>query len=354
MMKQAIRTVVEGKNLTEGQMIEVMEAIMGGEATHAQMAAFLVALRLKGETVDEIAGAARVMRDRATHIQVRHPGAPPMVDIDRDEINVEAESILDTCGTGGSGTNSFNVSTTTAFVLAAAGVRVAKHGNRSVSSQCGSADVLEALGVNLDVTPETVERCLSEIGIGFLYAPLLHSSMKHVAPVRREIGIRTVFNILGPLSNPAGAKLQVLGVYSRALVPLMAGVLAKLGALRAMVVWGSDGMDEITVTGPTYVAEVKDGAVREYQIQPEDFNIPRSSLETIRGGGAVENAAIVRAVLSGEKGPKRDIVLLNSAAALVVASRAADMREGIALAAETIDSGSAMKKLEALVEATQA
>jgi anthranilate phosphoribosyltransferase len=277
-----------------------------------------------------------------------------MVDIDRDEINVEAESILDTCGTGGSGTNSFNVSTTTAFVLAAAGVRVAKHGNRSVSSQCGSADVLEALGVNLDVTPETVERCLSEIGIGFLYAPLLHSSMKHVAPVRREIGIRTVFNILGPLSNPAGAKLQVLGVYSRALVPLMAGVLAKLGALRAMVVWGSDGMDEITVTGPTYVAEVKDGAVREYQIQPEDFNIPRSSLETIRGGGAVENAAIVRAVLSGEKGPKRDIVLLNSAAALVVASRAADMREGIALAAETIDSGSAMKKLEALVEATQA
>ena len=231
---------------------------------------------------------------------------------------------------------------------------MAKHGNRSVSSQCGSADVLEALGVNLDVTPETVERCLSEIGIGFLYAPLLHSSMKHVAPVRREIGIRTVFNILGPLSNPAGAKLQVLGVYSRALVPLMAGVLAKLGASRAMVVWGSDGMDEITVTGPTFVAEVRDGAVREYQIRPEDFNIPRSGIEELRGGGAVENAAIVRAVLSGEKGPKRDIVLLNSAAALVVSSRAADMREGIALAAETIDSGSAMNKLEALVEATQA
>jgi anthranilate phosphoribosyltransferase len=324
--------------------------IMGGEATHAQMAAFLTALRLKGETVEEITGAARVMRERATRISV--PRTSPSVDIDRDEINVEYETILDTCGTGGSCTNSFNISTTTAFILAGAGIKVAKHGNRSVSSMCGSADVLEALGVNLDLPKETVEKCISEIGIGFLYAPLLHSAMKHVAPVRREIGIRTVFNILGPLSNPAGAQYQVLGVYQRELTGTMARVLGNLGSKRAMVVHGCDGIDEITVTGPTFVAELLNGQVREYEITPEQFGIKRAAMDEIRGGDAKVNAGIVRAVLSGEKGPKRDIVLLNAAAALYLVGKAADMAEGVKVAGCIIDGGEALKKLDLLVKAT--
>ncbi len=324
---------------------------MGGEATPAQMAAFLTALRMKGETVAEITGAARVMRERATPIRV--PGAAPIVDIDRDEINVEYETLLDTCGTGGDSTNTFNISTTTAFVLAGAGVKVAKHGNRSVSSLCGSADVLEALGVTLDLTPEKVEKCIAEVGIGFLYAPLLHSAMKNVGPVRREMGIRTIFNILGPLANPARASHQVLGVYQKALTRTMAEVLKNLGSVRAMVVHGSDGLDEITVTGTTYIAELKDGAVREYEIAPEDFGLSRAPMEKLRGGDARANAVIVRSVLGGEVGPRRDVVLLNAGAALAVAGKAADMGAGVKLAAEVIDAGRALEKLDRLVEFTR-
>ncbi|GAB4283288.1 MAG: anthranilate phosphoribosyltransferase [Deferrisomatales bacterium] len=351
MLKPFIRRLVEGVDLTEAEMIDAMEAIMGGEATPAQMAAFLTALRIKGETVEEITGAARVMREHATPIPVGRP-RDAVVSIDRDEINVEYETIVDTCGTGGTGTNTFNISTTTAFVLAGAGLRVAKHGNRAVSSRCGSADVLEALGVNLEVTPETVRTCIEEIGIGFLYAPLLHSAMKHVAPVRREMGIRTVFNILGPLTNPAGASRQVLGVYREELTGVLARVLGRLGSRRAMVVHGSDGLDEITITGFTHVAELADGAVTERDIRPEEFGLASAPPESIRGGDARDNAAIVRGVLEGEKGPRRDVVLLNAAAALTVADRAQDMAAGIALAAEAIDSGKARAKLERLVELT--
>lgn len=351
MLKEMIHRLVEGHDLSEGQMIDAMEAIMAGEATHAQVAAFLTALRVKGETVEEIAGAARVMRERATPIRVGRR-ADPVVSIDRDEINVEYETIIDTCGTGGDATNTFNISTTTAFVIAGAGLRVAKHGNRAVSSRCGSADVLEALGVNLDVTPEVVQECIETIGIGFLYAPLLHSAMRHVAPVRREIGIRTIFNVLGPLTNPAGAGLQVLGVYRDELTGPLAAVLGRLGSRRAMVVHGSDGIDEITISGPTHVAELRDGKVREYDIRPEDFGIAPAPLEAIRGGDAAENAEIVRGVLQGERGPRRDVVLLNAAAALAVAGAARDMAEGVRRAGEAIDAGRARRCLERLVELT--
>src|SRR5512137_3010220 len=258
MIKKAIAKVVERENLTEAEMIEVMDQIMSGEATPAQIAAFITALRMKGETVEEITGAARVMRERVTPIRVGRN----VLDMDRDDINVDLETILDTCGTGGSGTNSFNISTTVAFVVAACGVKVAKHGNRSVSSACGSADVLEALGVSLDVTPMTVEQCIAKIGIGFLFAPALHGAMKHAIGPRREIGIRTIFNILGPLTNPASASCQVLGVYREELVEKMAHVLHNLGCRRGFVVHGRDGMDEITLTTETRIAEVsREGVV---------------------------------------------------------------------------------------------
>lgn len=351
MLKGLIQKLVERQDLREGEMIDAMEAIMGGEATHAQMAAFLTALRLKGETVEEIAAAARVMREHATPIPLRRR-SEPLVSIDRDEINVDLETMVDTCGTGGDATHTFNISTTTAFVLAGAGVVVAKHGNRAVSSRCGSADVLEALGVNLDVTPERVAQCIEGIGIGFLYAPLLHSAMKHVAPVRREIGIRTVFNILGPLTNPAGASRQVLGVYRRELTGVLAAVLGRLGSRRALVVHGTDGLDEITVTGTTYVAELNNGVVTRYEVVPEDFGLERAPLEAIRGGDARENAAIVRAVLSGEAGPRRDVALLNAGAALMVAGAAPDLEQGVRRAAGAIDAGKAREKLEQLVEWT--
>lgn len=351
MLKDLIRKLLAGIDLTEGEMIDAMEEIMGGEATHAQMAAFLTALRIKGETVEEIAGAAKVMREHATPIHVKK-SAGPSVSLDRDEINVDRETIIDTCGTGGDATNTFNISTTTAFVLAGAGVKVAKHGNRAVSSKCGSADVLEALGVNLDVSPAKVEECIDQIGIGFLYAPLLHSAMKHVAPVRREIGIRTIFNILGPLTNPASASRQVLGVYKKELAPVMANVLGRLGSERALVVHGSDGLDEITITGPSHIAELRNGKVEEYQIRPEDFGLISSSPEAIKGGDKAENARIVREVLQGEPGPRRDIVLMNAAAALLAADAVKSMSEGIRTASEAIDSGKAERKLEQLVEMT--
>ncbi len=348
MIRKAIARVVEREDLSEAEMIEVMDQVMSGGATPAQIASFITALRMKGETVDEITGAARVMRDRAVPIKVGRS----VLGIDRDDINLDRETILDTCGTGGSGTNSFNISTTVAFIVSACGVKVAKHGNRAVSSSCGSADVLEALGVNLDVTPETVERSISEIGIGFLFAPALHGAMKHAIGPRREIGIRTIFNILGPLTNPAGADCQVLGVYREDLVEKLALVLKKLGCRRGFVVHGCDGMDEVTLTGESSVAEISQEGVRLGKVTPEQFGLERAALAELHGGDAQNNAVIVKDILSGKDGAKRRIVLLNAAYALVATGKAADIRDGIRIAAETIDSGRAMKQLERLVALT--
>ena len=349
MIKEAIGKVVLRLDLTETEMIEVMNQIMGGEATPAQVGAFLTALRMKGETIEEIAGAARVMRDHATPIRVGKA-----LDIDREEINLDRETILDTCGTGGSGTKSFNISTTVAFVVSACGVKVAKHGNRSISSACGSADVLEALGVNLNVTPQHVESCINEVGVGFLFAPALHGAMKHAIGPRREIGIRSIFNILGPLTNPAGADRQVLGVYDEKLVEMLAKVLAKLGCRRGYVVHGQDGMDEITLTGPTRIAEINAGQVSLSTIEPEDFGLRRCLLSELQGGDAEENAAIVRNILTGNEGPKRDIVLLNSAYALVASGIVESVESGLQKARNTIDAGLAKAKLEGLVTLTNA
>jgi len=345
MIKSAIIKLVNGENLSKEEMKRTVLEIMEGNATPSQIAAFLIALRMKGETVEEITGAALAMREKALKVDVRSG-----VVIDREEINVDDETILDTCGTGGSGTNTFNISTTTAFVVAGCGVKVAKHGNRSASSRCGSADVLEALGVNLDLPPEKVAKAIKEIGIGFLYAPLYHGAMKHAAGPRREIGVRTIFNILGPLCNPAKANCQVLGVYEPRLVQIMAEVLKNLGTRRAFVVHGLDTLDEITVTGPTLVAELKDGKISLYQIRPEDFGIPVSPPQAISGGDAKENARYVREVLEGKKGARRDVVLLNASAALVCAGKARNFKEGIKLAEESIDSGRALKKLQNLIE----
>jgi anthranilate phosphoribosyltransferase len=350
MIKRAIGRIVERHDLTESEMVEVMDQIMSGETTPAQTAAFITALRMKGETVDEITGAARVMRDRVTRIRV----GKNVLDLDRDDINLDLETILDVVGTGGDGTNTFNVSTTVAFVVSACGVKVAKHGNRSVSSACGSADVLESLGVNLDVTPETVEKCIAEIGIGFLFAPALHGAMKYAIGPRKEIGIRTIFNILGPLTNPAGADCQVMGVYREDLAESLARVLAKLGCRRGYVVHGLDGMDEVTLTAETRVVEVTGGEIRSFLFSPEEAGLKRCGMEDLRGGNAAENAVIVRELLSGASGPKRDVVLLNAAFGLMAVGKASDIPEGMAAAANAIDSGRALRQLERLAELTNA
>ena len=350
MIKEAIAKVVERVDLTEAEMVEVMGEIMGGEATPAQVAAFITALRMKGETIAEITGAAKVMRDRATPIRVGRN----VLDIDRDDINLDQETILDVVGTGGDGTNTFNISTTVSFVVAACGVKVAKHGNRSVSSACGSADVLEALGINLDVTPGTVEHCINEIGVGFLFAPALHGAMKHAIGPRREIGIRTIFNILGPLTNPAKADCQVMGVYREDLVASLAQVLRNLGCRRGYVVHGLDGMDEITLTDATAVARVSADGVSVSRITPEEFGFSRCGMLDLRGGNAVENAVIVSRILNGETGPKRDVVLLNAAFALMAAGVAENVADGIARARTAIDSGAARGKLEQLATLTNA
>jgi anthranilate phosphoribosyltransferase len=347
MIKTAIAKVVERRDLTEAEMIEVMNQIMGGETTPAQIAAFITALRMKGETVEEITGAARVMRDRATPIRVGR-----VLDIDREDINLDQETILDVVGTGGDGTNTFNVSTVVSFVVAACGVKVAKHGNRSVSSLCGSADVLEKLGVKLDVTSETVEECIQKIGIGFLFAPALHGAMKYAIGPRQEVGIRTIFNILGPLTNPAGADCQVLGVYQESLVESMAKVLACLGCHRGFVVHGMDGMDEITLTAATRIAEINEGQVSIFTIEPEDYGLTRCAMSELQGGNAVVNAEIILGVLKGDRGPRRDVVLLNAAFALVAAGGATDVSSGLQLAEHAIDEGRAMAKLESLIEMT--
>ncbi len=349
MIKEAIGKIVEKKDLTEQEAIGVMDEIMNGQSTDAQIGAFMTALRMKGESVDEITGCARVMREHATPIRASNNG---VIDLDRDDINIDRETIVDTCGTGGDRTNTFNISTASAFVVAGAGLKVAKHGNRSVSSLCGSADVIQTLGVNLDIPPEMVEKCLNEVGIGFLFAQLLHGAMKFAAGPRKQIGIRSIFNILGPLANPAQATAQVLGVYSGHLCEIMAQVLGNLGVSRAMVVHGLDAIDEISITGPTIVAELKDKQVKTYNIAPEQFGFKAATLADIGGGNAQENAQIIINILKGEKGPKRDIVLLNAGAAIYVGGKAIDLKEGVKLAAESIDSGQALKKLELLKEFT--
>lgn len=327
MIKEAIHMLVNRIDLSEAESASCMMEIMEGKASDAQIGAFLAALRMKGETVDEITGAARVMRQKATAIR-----AP--------------EGVLDTCGTGGDMAYTFNISTTTAFVVAGAGVPVAKHGNRSVSSRSGSADVLEALGVKIDLPPEKVELCLSETGFGFLFAPLFHPAMKYAIAPRREMGIRTIFNILGPITNPAGAKRQILGVFAQKLTDTLAQVLGNLGAVDAMVVHGDDGLDEVSISGPTRVSRYRDGHVEQFTVQPEDFGLWRHNAGEIRGGSSEENASITLSILHGEKGPRRDIVLLNAALALVVAGKTESLRDALAFAAESIDSGRALKKLE--------
>ena len=325
--------LVSNINLSESEMAECMKEIMEGKATDAQIGAFLTAMRIKGETVEEITGAARIMREKATAIK-----AP--------------EGVLDTCGTGGDMSHTFNISTTTALVVAGAGVPVAKHGNRSVSSQSGSADVLEALGVKIDLPPEKVEKCLFETGFGFLFAPLFHPAMKYAIGPRREMGIRTVFNILGPITNPANAKRQILGVFADKLTGILAMVLGNLGAVDAMVVHGEDGLDEITISSRTRVSRFKNGKAENFYIAPEDFGIRRNNIEHICGGNKEENAAITTSILNGEKGPRREIVLMNSAAALIVAGKTEDFRIAMSMAVDAIDSGRALRKLEEIKRVT--
>ena len=334
MIKEAIDIVVSGKSLTIEQAAEVMQEIMDGEATPAQFGSFVTALRLKGETVEEIAGMARVMREKSVPVSVSGP-------------------LVDTCGTGGDASKTFNISTTAAFVVAGAGLKVAKHGNRGISSGCGSADVLDALGVKIELGAPEVEKCLEDIGIGFMFAPTFHPAMKYAAPSRKEIGIRTVFNILGPMTNPAGAQSQLLGVFEESLTMKMAQVLCLLGCHHALVVHGEDGLDEITLGGKTTVCELKGDEVTRCYIDPEDFGFPRTNLSNLRGGPPQENADILRRVLQGEKGPYRNIVLVNAAAALVAGDMAKDLEKGVHLAREAIDSGSALEKLNRLIAFSQ-
>ncbi|MFQ5682198.1 MAG: anthranilate phosphoribosyltransferase [Candidatus Binatia bacterium] len=331
-IREAVARLIDRVDLSEEEMTSVMNQIMSGEATASQVASFLTALRMKGETVQEITGAARVMREKAHHIKVK------------------SDCIIDTCGTGGDQKATFNISTTAAFVVAGAGVTVAKHGNRSVSSQSGSADVLAALGVKIDVPRERVRQCLEQIGIGFLFAPLLHEAMKYAVQPRREIGVRTIFNLLGPLTNPAGATHQLVGIYDGQLTSLIAQVLNNLGTLRAMVVHGVDGLDEISLCGPTDVSELRDGQVSHYTLLPEELGLKRCHLEDLHGGSPDECAEALRAVLQGERGPKRDMVLLNSGAAFYISGAAESIGQGIGLAMDSIDSGQAQKKLELLIK----
>ncbi len=342
---EGISRVVEGRHLDRLEAEELMNDIMSGKATDAQIASFLTALRMKCETVDELIGFAKVLRAKASPIRPvflrREQGAGTGLDL-----------LVDTCGTGGDATGTFNISTAAAFVVAGGGVRVAKHGNRSVSSKCGSADVIEALGVHIDVPPEAIARCIGEVGIGFLYAPLLHDAMRYVVHARREMRIRTVFNLLGPVCNPASANAQIVGVYNEDLTDIMAQVLCELGTRRAFVVHGSDGLDEITVSGETKISEVRNGEVRTYYIAPEHFGIGRAPTSELLGGDARQNAEVVRGVLSGAQGPKTDVVLLNAAAGLVAGGMSETLQEGIALARESIRSGRALQCLNRLAALT--
>jgi anthranilate phosphoribosyltransferase len=329
-MKEAIGKVMQSQSLSEDEAFLTAQSIMRGGATDAQIAAMLVALRLKGETKEEITGFARAMRAEASTIPCRKG------------------DFVDTCGTGGDRSGTFNVSTVSALVAAGAGCAVAKHGNRSVTSRCGSADLFARLGVNVEASAETAGRCLDRVGVGFLFAPLLHKAMKHAIGPRREIGVRTIFNILGPLTNPAGARRQLLGVFDGALTETLADVLKRLGSEHVLVVHGEDGLDEITLTGPTRVAELKDGVVGTYRIRPEDFGLRPVNPDALKGGDPETNAAIAMNILNGGKGPARDMVLLNAGAVAYVGGLASSIQEGIRLAEESIDSGRALEKLEGL------
>ena len=332
---QILNQVINGQDLNFEVMQGIMHQVMSGELTPAQISALLIALRIKGETVDEIAAAASVMRELSIKVNVE-----------------QSRHLIDTCGTGGDGIQTFNVSTTSAFVAAAAGAKVAKHGGRSVSSVCGSADVLESLGVNVSQTPEQVANCINKIGLGFMFAPNHHSAMKHAAPVRRELGVRTMFNLLGPLTNPAHAKNQLLGVFSASLTGKLAHVLKQLGSEHVMVVCGADGMDEISFTGDTFVAELKNGSVQEYVVNPKHFGLDLHDLTSIKVSDAQQSKAMIMDVLSGKAGAARDIVLLNAGAAIYVAGLAPSLLDGIATAAEMLDSGKALHKLQELVALT--
>ncbi len=334
MIQDAIAKLADRVDLSEKEAEEVMLEIMDGSTTASQIAAYLMGLRMKGETVEEIAGSARAMRSRAVRIQAA------------DHL------VVDTCGTGGDRASTFNISTTAAFVIAGAGITVAKHGNRSVSSRSGSADVLKALGVQIDLPPERIGDCLNEVGVGFLFAPLFHGAMKHCAGPRQEMGIRTLLNILGPLTNPAGASVQVLGVYDGSLTELIAKVLVHLGTQHCFVVHGMDGLDEITLTDRTQVSEGKAGVVSSYHLQPSDFGLARVSIKELVGGAPEENARITKDVLQGVKGPRRDIVCMNAAPAFVATESVTSLQEGFQMAARMIDTGAAMGKLERLIEFT--
>ena len=336
MIKEAIAKLVAGADLSRREAAQVMTQIMSGEATPAQIAAFVTALHMKGETVDEITGCAEAMRDKATLVRCsRRP-------------------LIDTCGTGGDGSGTFNISTATALVAAAAGATVAKHGNRAASSKCGSADVLEGLGVRIDMSPKEVEDCLEQVGFGFMFAPVFHESMRHAAQPRRELGIRTIFNLVGPVTNPARADCQVMGIFAPELTEPIAMVLRNLGVSRAFVVCGSDGLDEITITGPTRMSEVRDGEVTTYSITPDELGVDKASKKDLKGGDVRTNVGIIVDILNGRKGPPREIVVANAGPCLVVAGLAATFREGTALARDAIDSGGALEKLEQLRQVSRA
>ncbi len=344
---EALHKLVQHRaDLAREEARKAMEEILAGRTTDAQIAGFLTALAIKGETVEELVGFAQAIRSYAAPLGFRANNLEYLSGTDRD-------ALVDTCGTGGDASGTFNISTATAFTVAGAGVRVAKHGNRSVTSRCGSADVMERLGVKLEMPPERLAEALEKVGIAFLFAPAVHSAMKYAMPARRELRLRTVFNMLGPLTNPAGATAQVVGVYEAKVAEKIALALSELGLRRGFVVHGDDGLDEITTTAETFVAEVAGGNVRTYRIKPEDFGVPRATLADLAGGDTEENARLVREVLEGRPGPRRDIVLANAAAALVASGRAADWAQGIALARKSIDSGAARQKLDALVEFTR-
>jgi anthranilate phosphoribosyltransferase len=334
-LRAQLQQILDGQHLTRAQTAAALDAMLEGAVSLSEMAGFLVALRMKGETPDEIAGAAQALRARATRV------------------NVSQDRLIDTCGTGGDGAETFNISTTAAFVAAAGGARVAKHGNRAMSSRCGSADVLAALGAQTEIAPEGVAACIDEVGIGFLFAPRHHGAMKHVAPVRKELGVRTLFNLLGPLANPAGARRQLLGVPGPQFVPLLAKTLAELGCDRAFVVHGAGGLDEISTSGPTVVCEVRDSQVRQFEVTPEELGVPRAALAELRGGDAAHNAELLRSVLRGEPGTKRSAVVMNAGAALAAAGVVEEIAEGARLAERVIDSGAALDRLERFVAATR-
>jgi anthranilate phosphoribosyltransferase len=332
---EALNKIIDKTDLTEDEMVLVMTQIMEGHAESSQLGAFLTALRIKGESVSEIVGAARVMREKA------------------EQLNVKADPVVDTCGTGGDGADTFNISTAAAFVVAGAGIIVAKHGNRAVSSRSGSADVLKCLGVNIEAEIATVEKCIDEVGIGFLFAPLMHGAMRHAAGVRKELGFRTIFNLLGPLTNPAGAHAQVIGIYDPSRLEQIANVLKQLGSRHAFVVSGCDGLDEITLTGETRVCELVKGKVKEYLIRPDSFGLHACDPKDLVGGSPKENAEILKDVLSGKKGPQRDIVLMNASAAIIAAGKVETLDDAIHIARQAIDTGAAEKKLEDLCRVSQ-